>query len=83
METGDTITIASDGEDSGGRSQRRTRKLSEKARQNENAQNLLDMALSSTKKQPGSGIQVASAQGSQAKKSGKNGEFKYKILQIL
>ncbi|RYP06830.1 hypothetical protein DL765_009343 [Monosporascus sp. GIB2] len=74
METEDAIVVALERDEAGGRPQRRTRKPSDKVRQNEGAQDSLDAALLSSKKQTGGTTRGASVKAQKARKDGEAGE---------
>lgn len=74
VEAEDAIVVASEGEESGGGRQRRLRKPSMKARQNGEAQGLLDTVLLSSRKQPGSVSRIATTNGAQNDEMGGDGE---------
>lgn len=78
----DAITVAgSDGEESGGRPQRRTRKPSAKVRQNEGSQNSLKAVVLSSEKLPGSG--GTAINGAHTGRSGDGVEDEQTLLQTL
>ena len=72
---------ASSEEENQDRPQRRTRKPSAKARQNEGSQDALDVALLATKRQPGGGPRAAAANGAAASVGGGSEQVTLATLQ--
>ena len=82
-EAEDAITVAPEGEENGGWIQRRIRKPSAKARQNEIVQDGLDAALLSSAKQNRSAARGTITNDTQARTSGKGSENEHATIQTL
>ena len=82
-EAEDAITVAPEGEENGGWIQRRIRKPSAKARQNEIVQDGLDAALLSSAKQNGNAARSTTTNDTQARTSGKGSENEHATMQTL